>query len=152
MPTTDERLKQIEIVALKEEGDLPENMSMSENMFYEEMHCLYARYKMSCLASKLPADIQNKVPIVTKDEASALKQKYLAGVRNMQMWEDIFKTEIHIANEINKVISPTSELNGMTKEQLLDKTIRMIGVIQGLMNADDRIPKFLEGLRGENKK
>ena len=42
MPTTDERLKQIEIVALKEEGDLPENMSMSENMFYEEMHCLYA--------------------------------------------------------------------------------------------------------------
>lgn len=152
MPTTDERLKQIEIVALKEEGDLPEKMSMSENMFYEEMHCLYTRYKISCLASKLPADIQSKVPIVTKDEASALKQKYLAGVRNMQMWEDIFKTEIHIANEINKVISPTSELNGMTKEQLLDKTIRMIGVIQGLMNADDRIPKFLEGLRGENKK
>ena len=70
----------------------------------------------------------------------------------MQMWEDIFKTEIHIANEINKVISPTSELSGMTKEQLLDKTIRMIGVIQGLMNADDRIPKFLEGLRGNPKK
>ena len=70
----------------------------------------------------------------------------------MQMWEDIFKTEIHIANEINKVISPTSELSGMTKEQLLDKTIRMIGVIQGLMNADDRIPKFLEGLRGDHKK
>ena len=151
MPTTDERLKQIEIVALKEEGDLPENMSMSENMFYEEMH-LYARYKMSCLVSKLPADIQNKVPIVTKDEASVLKKKYLAGVKNMQMWEDIFKTEIHIANEINKVISPTSELSGMTKEQLLDKTIRMIGVIQGLMNADDRIPKFLEGLRGDPKK
>ena len=74
MPTTDERLKQIEIVALKEEGDLPENMSMSENMFYEEIHCLYARYKMSCLVSKLPADIQNKVPIVTKDEASVLKK------------------------------------------------------------------------------
>lgn len=151
MPTTDERLKQIEIVALKEEGDLPENMSMSENMFYEEMHCLYARYKMSCLVSKLPADIQNKVPIVTKDEASVLKKKYLAGVKNMQMWEDIFKTEIHIANEINKVISPT-ELSGMTKEQLLDKIIRMIGVIQGLMNADDRIPKFLEGLRGDKAK
>ena len=150
MPTTDERLKQIEIVALKEEGDLPENMSMSENMFYEEMHCLYARYKMSCLVSKLPADIQNKVPIVTKDEASVLKKKYLAGVKNMQMWEDIFKT--HIANEINKVISPSSELSGMTKEQLLDKTIRMIGVIQGLMNADDRIPKFLEGLRDDHKK
>lgn len=152
MPTTEQRLKQIEIVALKEEGDLPENMSMSENMFYEEMRCLYARYKMSCLVSKLPDDIQNKVPVVTKDEASALKQKYLAGVKNMQMWEDIFKTEIHIANEINKVISPTSELNGMTKEQLLDKTIRMIGVIQGLMNADDRIPKFLEGLRGDKAK
>ena len=70
----------------------------------------------------------------------------------MQMWEDIFKTEIHIANEINKVISPSSELSGMTKEQLLDKTIRMIGVIQGLMNADDRIPKFLEGLRDDHKK
>ena len=89
---------------------------------------------------------------MTKDEASVLKKKYLAGVKNMQMWEDIFKTEIHIANEINKVISPTSELSGMTKEQLLDKTIRMIGVIQGLMNADDRIPKFLEGLRGDKAK
>lgn len=148
MPTTAERLKAINIAASKQSNELPEDMSLSEKMFYEEMRCLYLRFNLGKLHDVLPEDYRNMCPVITKEEATAQKKKYIEGVKNMQMWEDIFKTELHVVSEVHKLISPTAELKDLTKEQLLDRTVRMIGVLQGLMDADDRLPPFIAGLKG----
>lgn len=149
MPTTDDRLKTIELAALKQNGELPENMSRSETMFFEEMSCLYLRYNLGKICEQLPEDMRKLCPVITKDSASIQKKKYITGVKTMQMWEDIFHSELHVTNEVHKLVAPESELKNMDKEQLLDRIVRIMGVLTGLMNADDKIPPFLAGVKGE---
>lgn len=149
MPTTDDRLKTIELAALKQNGELPENMSRSETMFFEEMSCLYLRYNLGKICEQLPEDMHKLCPVITKDSASIQKKKYITGVKTMQMWEDIFHSELHVTNEVHKLVAPESELKNMDKEQLLDRIVRIMGVLTGLMNADDKIPPFLAGVKGE---
>lgn len=149
MPTTDDRLKTIELAALKQNGELPENMSRSETMFFEEMSCLYLRYNLGKICEQLPEEMRKLCPVITKDSASIQKKKYITGVKTMQMWEDIFHSELHVTNEVHKLVAPESELKNMDKEQLLDRIVRIMGVLTGLMNADDKIPPFLAGVKGE---
>lgn len=148
MPTNAQRLDAINIAASKMNNELPENMSMSEQMFYEEMRCLYLRFNLGRLHDAVPENLRNMCPVITREEATAQKKKYIENVKNMQMWEDIFKSELHVVSEVNKLISPESELKNMSKEQLLDKIVRVMGVLSGLMDADDKLPPFVAGVKG----
>ena len=118
------RLREIEIVAKNcGKGNLPQNMSMAESLYYKNMRAVYSQF-------------YNKA--ISKEDAKMQKRSALDDYENFAMWERIFQNHIKINTELEKLIQPASQLKHKSKEQLLEIVKKFQFVLAGFFEKSEK--------------
>ena len=114
--------------------EIPKNTTFSQKMLFCQLRALYFTVKSN---------------FVSKEQGKLEKQQFLKEFENCQQWENIFKDEVRIRTEINKLTAPEGNLQDKTKEELLVMVQKIIMLHDGKIQTAE---EGIECVQEETKK
>lgn len=109
-------LKELERLAASG-AELLKGLNNAQTMYFLELRALYFIYKNNG---------------ITKDNAKAEKHELTEKYKKFSMLEQLFKNEIKVYNEVNKLVAPTAKIDTLPETELRQLLKKVIDTITGM--------------------
>ena len=114
---------------------MPDEFSLNDKVFYIALEKLYSDYRKKA---------------ITAEEAKKTKIKLVNEYAEITYTFELWSSGAKAMLELNKLLSPESELPKLSRQQLAEKLIRFQAILNGTMQKyDGEIPKMYDKLMEE---